>query len=584
MQSNAQTASDGQKVVVLKKPSPRKPIRWRAAFLNLKPDSGPRPVQTAIASLNQACEKAPDGSFEQRLARLSGDELDRAVLAVLFIEGMNLSFRESLRKTANSSSETGSYLPASTLVSWLSGGDSKLAEEIAKRIHPQSPLATEGFIERNGAHVPLEGTIRLSPALAGLMVADGFKSRLLEWGMKLEWPAETMEGVILNEWSGKRVSEAMEYARKEGRLSLLSWGEPGTGKTLMARALARELGRPLLTLESSNSPKDCGVLMRAFLAARVEGAVLFLDEFDRWAGIDGPEMAASTASGILLTHMEKFRGILVGATNGLPPRPFRRRFKYIIYFDQPGSSEAKKLWEKHLGEGADPETCEKLAGQFEMSGGLIANAVATAKAVAHGTMPDFKTLQEAAMGQFPNLYGWEEKCRYTTENTDAWEWISAESQAELFALSARMKAVKSWMKPAMDTSRLDGYPFHKALMVAKNGFILAAACKKMAEAAGVRPLYRDLMSLQREMRTNKGLNLRFVLNQMIREDFYPFWSWTIRAKKWNLTKPSGILSAFLGWGSRLVWKSAVADWNLNPKKPFFLRNWIQRKRSIGCAD
>ena len=117
----------------------------------------------------------------------------------MFLEGLNLSFREGLRKSKNNSLEPGSYLPATTLVSWLSGGDVRLSEEIAKRIHPQSPLATEGFIERENAQVPLEGTIRLSSALAGLMISEGTNSRLLEWGMRLEWPQENLDQVVLND-------------------------------------------------------------------------------------------------------------------------------------------------------------------------------------------------------------------------------------------------------------------------------------------------------------------------------------------------------------------------------------------------
>ena len=358
MQSSSSSAVKNQNLVVLKKPTSRKKAPWREAFTELaKPQGGAKAARRALKIFENARRMAPDGSLEEKLSRISPDNLDQALLAALLLEGSDLGLRKILRQEPFFPQKLVEPIPSATLVDWLSGGDKGIALEFAKRLHPQSPLLTGGFLISHHSNVPLEGVAELSPALAGLLVSDGTSSRMLEWGMNLSWPVETLQRVVLSEKERKKVDEALAYARKEGKLNFLLWGEPGTGKTILARALAHEMGKSILTLDSVGGREDTEPLLRAFVASRVENAVLFLDEFERWAGKrDDEDYRAPSSSGTLLTHMEKFGGILVGATNHALPKPFYRRFPFVLKPFTPGEGGGLgNFGHLHLGKGVDPQ-------------------------------------------------------------------------------------------------------------------------------------------------------------------------------------------------------------------------------------
>ncbi|RJP19433.1 MAG: AAA family ATPase [Candidatus Abyssobacteria bacterium SURF_5] len=143
--------------------------------------------------------------------------------------------------------------------------------------------------------------------------------------------------------------------------SILFTGLPGVGKTLTARWLARELQKPLVSL-------DLATVMSSFLGrtgwnirqaldyAKSVPCVLLLDEFDALAKMrDDPteigELKRLVA--VLLQEIDLWppTGLLIAATNHeklLDPAVWRR-FDLVIHFPLPDREGIRNLLEKQIG-------------------------------------------------------------------------------------------------------------------------------------------------------------------------------------------------------------------------------------------
>jgi SpoVK/Ycf46/Vps4 family AAA+-type ATPase len=202
---------------------------------------------------------------------------------------------------------------------------------------------------------------------------------------------------VLDEWGfGRRV------AMGRGLTMLLS-GLPGTGKTMAAQVLARELALDLYRVDLSRVvDKYIGETSKhiacLFDEARASGAILFFDEADTLFGKrsevrDAHDRYANQEVGYLLQKMEEYEGVAILATNraGDMDEAFTRRFQFMIDFPMPDEAHRLKIWE-----GMFPATAERntdldlpdLAREFELSGGGIKNvALAAAYMAASESRP-----------------------------------------------------------------------------------------------------------------------------------------------------------------------------------------------------
>lgn len=121
------------------------------------------------------------------------------------------------------------------------------------------------------------------------------------------------------------------------------YGPSGTGKTLTAEALARELGLGFLNVNYSQmeskwvgeTPKN---IERVFALAEKERALLFFDEADSFLGKrltrveQFADYAVNVTRSVMLTAMERFSGTAVFATNLIEnyDSAFARRFMLSV--------------------------------------------------------------------------------------------------------------------------------------------------------------------------------------------------------------------------------------------------------------
>ncbi len=195
-----------------------------------------------------------------------------------------------------------------------------------------------------------------------------------------------------------RVMSDWGFARRTsgGGIKALFTGEPGTGKTLAAEVIAKELGLPMLKVDLARvvskwigeTEKNLDLV---FTEAHDSHAVLFFDEAEALFGArgdvrHGTDRYANLEVSYLLQRLEDHAGVVVLATNlrdKIDPA-FMRRFHAVIGFPRPSEKERRRMWQRVF----TPEI--PLAGdldvpllaRFDLTGAGIVGAAQTAALLA----------------------------------------------------------------------------------------------------------------------------------------------------------------------------------------------------------
>ncbi|MBL0216138.1 MAG: ATP-binding protein [Myxococcales bacterium] len=196
---------------------------------------------------------------------------------------------------------------------------------------------------------------------------------------------------LLEEWG---FAAKLPYGRG---VSAILAGPPGTGKTMVAQLLAKDLGYDLYRIDISQVVnKYIGEteknLARIFDEAESSHAVLFFDEADslfakRTEVKSSNDRYANLEVNYLLQRMETYDGVTLLATNleqGLD-EAFKRRVRFSVQFELPEEPERRMLWRSMfppkvpLAPDIDWDT---IAKQFEMAGGYIKKAALRAALIA----------------------------------------------------------------------------------------------------------------------------------------------------------------------------------------------------------
>lgn len=178
------------------------------------------------------------------------------------------------------------------------------------------------------------------------------------------------------------------FQLNRGPIALFS-GRSGTGKTLAAEVISKELGRPLHVVDLARlvskyvgeTEQNIDDVLRAGQSA---GAVLFFDEADslfsqRTEVSNSNDRFANLEVGYLLQRIETHDGLVILATNLRQSidEAFLRRFHARIEFQLPGPRERRIIWELMLPSGverAEDLAFDELGREHDLSGGDIRNA------------------------------------------------------------------------------------------------------------------------------------------------------------------------------------------------------------------
>jgi ATP-dependent 26S proteasome regulatory subunit len=156
-------------------------------------------------------------------------------------------------------------------------------------------------------------------------------------------------------------------------------GPSGTGKTMLARALASRFDRHVISLArrermSEHGVSDEEVVAAAFREAELQGDIVLLDECDDLFANNSP-MSRS-----LLIELEKARCVVILGTNkpvDLDPA-LERRIGMKVRFRLPDAAMRLRMWTSLLPRGvalAPDVDLAALADHYLFSGGLIKNCI-----------------------------------------------------------------------------------------------------------------------------------------------------------------------------------------------------------------
>ncbi len=182
-------------------------------------------------------------------------------------------------------------------------------------------------------------------------------------------------------------------------VTILFSGPPGTGKTMAAEVIARNLGLDLYKIDLSTLvSKYIGEteknLERIFSEAERSNAILFFDEADALFGKrsevrDSHDRYANIEISYLLQRMEAYSGVTILATNlrANLDEAFTRRLQFAVAFPFPDQADRSRIWQTLF-----PPTLPRhpnvdldlLAARFKLAGGNIRNIIVNAAYLAAG--------------------------------------------------------------------------------------------------------------------------------------------------------------------------------------------------------
>jgi hypothetical protein len=264
-------------------------------------------------------------------------------------------------------------LPRSTLASCIAVARSSVADDTGDA-PLDAVLAALAPLLREQAREGLAGLAQRAP------VAGRIEDIVLP-----PQTAEVLRQIIAHHRNSTQVLTEWGFGREQGQgLSVLFAGPSGTGKTMAAEVIARELDLDLFRIDLSQvvdkyigeTEKNLG---RLFDAAEASDAVLLFDEADalfgrRSAVRDSHDRYANLEVGYLLQRIEAYRGVVV-LTSNLPSSidpAFNRRLSYIVRFTFPDRAQRLEIWRRAIPAQAPTQDLDfdRLA-RLSVSGGQI---------------------------------------------------------------------------------------------------------------------------------------------------------------------------------------------------------------------
>lgn len=309
-------------------------------------------------------------------------------------------------------------------------GSSPLVAHNIITLTPQEYGVREDPASRTGFHLDVMNHMcDIDRKIVDLLVGNTINAREMVTGSSVVIPTVRLERVVLPRATVENVFTRLKHfsmvveCKREcqfgdglgesvGGLVILFYGPSGTGKTMLAHAVAHELKKKLLlvNLAGFHNAKNASEMLRfLFREAKLCDAIIFFDECE--------SIFASRATNPLLTTLlvefEKYDGVMLMATNAAHSfdESMNRRISLMVEFKPPDHIMRHQIWQSHLPPQLSLDkdvSLEHLALNYELTGGLIRNAVfaAISNAVAReeSTRPTL-TMSDLEMGAKQQLRG-----------------------------------------------------------------------------------------------------------------------------------------------------------------------------------
>lgn len=358
--------------------------------------------EVRVAATRAAGIRLPMDEFA---AEFELDDVEREVIELLLVEQTDLMH------------EDGRGLPVGELALLLSRGNQDAAQQYLPYFLPGSRLL-DVVSSRE-----MLGSLRLSiddDMMRLLLATEGAQSeaRSRPAASAESWQGDIGEflnenGVVVSASTLEAIRALWGLIRREKLISeewgfgslkqlpsgvcVLFHGSPGTGKTMTAHCLCRALGRePLVVNYADLVSKWVGETEKntraAFAEAAKTGRVLVFDEADavftrRTDVRHSTDRFANSEVNTLLMELEQFAGIVILTTNhaGVLDPALERRIRFKVHFGIPDAAARARIWRAHIPRQAPlaPDVdLVRLAQEYKLTGGQIANAVVTAASLA----------------------------------------------------------------------------------------------------------------------------------------------------------------------------------------------------------
>ena len=251
-----------------------------------------------------------------------------------------------------------------------------------KRITPEAKKAAEAEVK--SANKSKESPIEFYPeepkySFDEIILPQSVKDKILDVANYAENSKRVFE-----DWGLQAVY------KQSRRIGINLYGEPGTGKTMAAHAIAKHLGRKILAVNYADieskyvgeTPKN---IRKTFEAAAATNSILFFDEADAILSKRVTNMSSATdvsvnqTRSVMLMVMNDYQDFVIFATNFISnfDPAFMRRISTHIEFKLPDLDCRKKIWQHYiLPTMPNNIDIDELAEKYDgLSGSDISNAV-----------------------------------------------------------------------------------------------------------------------------------------------------------------------------------------------------------------
>ena len=253
-----------------------------------------------------------------------------------------------------------------------------------------------------------------------------------------EEPRYSLEDIILPQSTKEQILDVATYAENSQlvfdiwgfnrthkyskRVGINLYGAPGTGKTMAAHAIAKQLGKKILIVNYADieskyvgeTPKN---IRKVFEAGKSTNSILFFDEADAILSkrvtnmTQAVDVSVNQTRSVMLMLMNEYQDFIIFATNFISnfDPAFMRRISVHVKFELPDVECRKKLWAMYIPKefAAQFENLDidELAEKFDgLSGSDISNAVLNAAFKAARLIPDGNVTNSALKAKYKASY------------------------------------------------------------------------------------------------------------------------------------------------------------------------------------